>query len=116
MGTDAPTPYLYNLPEAAVRRFREQIIVIDLLNEGNPEILCRAVRACIQEKPADFRGQNLWDRGAFPGEPLCEKITWRVKQPWYAPRNLQEMKAREQAENIIATLKRRQQEKRSRGG
>lgn len=37
IGTDAPTSYLYNSPIGAIERFKKQVKLINLLNEGNPE-------------------------------------------------------------------------------
>jgi len=37
VGTEAPTPYLFNIPAEYVERFRKQVTVIDLVNEGSPE-------------------------------------------------------------------------------
>jgi tetrahydromethanopterin S-methyltransferase subunit A len=37
IGTEALTPFLYNLPIESIGRFRKQVKLINLLNEGNPE-------------------------------------------------------------------------------
>ena len=37
IGTDAPTSYLYNSPIGDIERFKKQVKLINLLNEGNPE-------------------------------------------------------------------------------
>ena len=37
IGTDAPTSYLYNSPIGAIERFKKQMMLINLLNEGNTE-------------------------------------------------------------------------------
>lgn len=107
----APTPYLYNLSTTAIERFREQITIIDLLNEGDPGLVREAVRTCIQESPAPFRGLRLWDCGAFPGEPVTEPITWRITQPWYMPRDEGEQKAKEKVDSLIERLRRKQEER-----
>lgn len=90
IGAKAPTPYLFNVPPGSVERFREQITVIDLVNEGSPDMLRQAVRACYQEEPIEFRGVPLCDPGAFPAPPLCGKITWRVTNPQRQPKDEQE--------------------------
>ena len=56
IGSEAPTPYLFNIPTGHVERFRKQITVIDLLNEGSPEVLRQAVWSCYQEESTLFRG------------------------------------------------------------
>jgi len=110
IGAKAFTPYLYNVPSEMIERFRRQYTLVDLINEGDPALVKRAVHACIQEEPTDFRGLKLWDPGAFEEEPLCAKIAWKVKEPWYAPRSDDEMKAKQRVDDIIAKLRRRQEE------
>lgn len=90
IGAEAPTPYLFNVPLESVERFREQITVIDLINEGSPDVLREAVVACYQEKPTAFREYQLHDCGAFSEPPICSKITWRVTQPEREPKNDEE--------------------------
>ncbi len=90
IGTKAPTPYLFNLPAGAVERFREQVTVIDLVDEGSPEVLRQAIRVCYQEEPSEFRDYRLHDPGAFPAPPLSGGITWRVTHPNREPKNEQE--------------------------
>ena len=90
IGAKAPTPYLFNVPAGAVERFREQTTVIDLVNEGSPDVLRQAVWACYQEEPTEFRGYRLSDPGAFPAPPLSGKITWRVTNPQREPKDERE--------------------------
>ncbi len=111
VGSDAPTPYLYNLPPGSVQRFREQIRTIDLLNEGDPKVVRDAVWSCYQEEPTPFRSYTLFDPGAFPAEPICSTITWRVQQPWYAARTEKEREAQERLREFMAQVKRKVDEK-----
>jgi len=115
IGAEAPTPYLYNLLPEAVERFREQIEVVNLLNEGDPKLIRDAVWSCYQEEPTDFRGQSLFDPGAFEGEAICSTITWRVHQPWYAPRNDAEREAQDRLQELMAEVKRKVEEKQRAG-
>lgn len=85
VGAKAPTPFLYNLPEQYVARFRKQVTVIDLVNEGSPEVLRQAVWSCYQESPTRFKDYVLFDPGAFPEPPLSGKITWRITRPGREP-------------------------------
>jgi len=102
IGTKSPTPYLFNIPREYVERFREQIKLINLLNEGNPDTLRQAVWSCYQEKPTRFRDYLLYDPGAYPGEPLLGKITWRVTRPWAEPKDEEERKQIEKLQDIMA--------------
>ena len=111
VGADAPTPYLYNLPGEAIQRFREQIRPIDLVNEGDANAVRDAVWSCYQEEPTLFRASSLFDPGAFPAEPICSTITWRIRQPWYAPRNEEEREAHERLQDLMAEVRRKLQEK-----
>jgi tetrahydromethanopterin S-methyltransferase subunit A len=115
IGSESPTPYLYNLPPESIQRFREQVKVIDLLNEGDPKVVREAVWSCYQEEPTEFRGYPLFDPGAFPGEPICSTITWRVRQPWYAPRTEKEQEAQQRLQEFMAEVRRKMEEKQQRG-
>jgi tetrahydromethanopterin S-methyltransferase subunit A len=103
IGSEAPTPYLFNIPTGHVERFRKQTTVIDLVNEGSPEVLRQAVWSCYQEEPTPFRGYMLHDPGAYPEPPLSGKITWRVTNPERQPKDEKE---RSQAEKLKALMER----------
>jgi len=90
IGAQARTPYLFNLPGEFIERFRKQITVIDLIDEGSPDVLRQAVAACYQEQPTAFRNHMLHDPGAYPEPPLSGKLTWRVTQPERQPKNDEE--------------------------
>ncbi len=105
IGTSSPHPFLYNIPAEFVERFRKQLTLIDLQFEGDPEVIRKAVRACYQEKPVDFRGYSLYDIGAYPGEPLSGKITWRITMPWAVPENDKEKEALERAKELLNKLR-----------
>ncbi len=82
IGTDAPHPFLFNLSVQMIERFREQLSIIDLQFEADPNLIRKAVWSCYQESPVEFRGYSLYDQGAYPEPPLSGKLTWRVTQPW----------------------------------
>ena len=103
---EAPTPYLFNAPQEAVERFRDQVTVVDLINEGSPDVLRRAVAACYQETPTSFRDLLLHDPGAFPGPPLSGRITWRVTCPEKEPKNEEERVESAKFEEIAALVRR----------
>lgn len=105
IGTSAPTPYLFNLHSEFIERFRKQVRVIDLLNEGDPELIKRAVWAWYQESPTEFRGYSLYDPGAYPEAPLSGKLTWRVTQPQREPKDETERQQREKLKELMAQLK-----------
>ncbi len=109
IGTDAPHPYLYNIPGKIIDRFRKQISLVDVQFEADPDVIRKAVWSCYQEKPVDFRGYSLWDPGAFPEPPLSGKITWRVTQPWAEPPNEKEKEALEKAKELIEKLRKKSQ-------
>lgn len=101
VGATAPTPYLFNIQPHFVDRFREQIILINCINEGTPDLIREVVSACYQEEPVLFRGHGLCDIGAYPAAPLSGKITWRVTHPEKEPKDEEE---REQMENLQARM------------
>lgn len=105
IGAQAPTPYLFNIPSEFVERFREQIIVIDLINEGSPDVLRQAVWSCYQEKPTSFRQYELCDAGAYPAAPLSGKITWRVTRPSEQPKSDKERVQIEKLKSLMEHIK-----------
>lgn len=90
IGAKARTPYLFNVALEQIERFRKQISVIDLIDEGSPDVLRQAIAACYQEQPTVFRNYRLHDPGAYPEAPLGGKITWRVMQPEREPKSDEE--------------------------
>jgi len=105
IGAKAPTPYLFNIPAEFVERFRRQITVVDLINEGSPEVLRQAVWSCYQEKPTSFKEYKLYDVGAYPEAPLSGRITWKVTQPSMAPKSDEEKAQREKIQALMERIK-----------
>jgi tetrahydromethanopterin S-methyltransferase subunit A len=66
IGTKAPHPVLFYLPFEFIDRFRNQLEMIDVQFEGDPEIIRRASWSCYQENPVAFRSYSLHDPGAYP--------------------------------------------------
>jgi len=111
IGSPSPTPYLFNLPPGLVERFRKQVTVINLINEGSPEVLRQAVAACYQEQPTSFRNYLLHDPGAFPEAPPSGKLTWRVTHPEREPKNEEEKQERGRFAELTQRIKRANEEK-----
>jgi len=107
LGTNAPHPFLFNLPVEFIARFRKQLTLIDLQFEGDPELIRQAVWSCYQEAPVEFRRQSLYDLGAYPEPPLSGRITWRVTQPWAEPADESERAALNKARGLIARVRMR---------
>lgn len=111
VGAKALTPYLFNVPLEYIERFREQVTVIDLVDEGSSEVLRQAIQACYQEEPTPFGEYVLSDPGAYPEPPLSGKITWKVRKPASEPKDEQSRnrveKARELIDRIKKSVKRR---------
>jgi tetrahydromethanopterin S-methyltransferase subunit A len=105
IGTKAPAPHLFNIPEHWVDRFIKQTKLIDLVDEGTPETIKDAVWSCYQEKPTRFRNYELFDIGAYQEEPICGKITWKITNPAYAPKNEREQDALEKMQKLIKNLR-----------
>jgi tetrahydromethanopterin S-methyltransferase subunit A len=105
IGSDSPHPFLYNLPEGFIERFREQIEIVDLQFQDDPELIRKAVWSCYQEEPVDFRGYSLYDKGAYPEPPLSGSLTWRVTQPWVGPLDENELEAKKRAEELMEQLR-----------
>lgn len=105
LGTEALTPYLFNLPMEYIVRFRQQVQIINLVDEGEAELLRSAVRCCFQEEPVPFRNYTLHDPGAYPEEPLSGRLTWRVTRPHEEPKDDVERQQREKLRNLMARFK-----------
>lgn len=103
--TNAPHPYLFNLPIEMIERFRKQLSLIDLQFEGDPDLIRKAVWSCYQENPVEFRGYLLYDPGAFPESPLSGKLTWRVTQPWAEVLDDKERVAKKKAQELMERLR-----------
>lgn len=107
IGTKSPAPYLFNIPAEDVEQFREQVALVNLLNEGDSDVIRQAVWSCYQEKPTQFRSYSLYDPGAYPAKPICRKITWRVTRPHIEPKDETERKQVERLKEIMADIKKR---------
>lgn len=107
IGSDSPHPFLYNLPKEFIERFREQVELVDLQFQDNPELIRKAVWSCYQEEPVEFRGYSLYDKGAYPEPPLSGSLTWRVTQPWVGPLDEKELEAKKRAEELMEKLRTR---------
>jgi len=88
LSAKAPAPYLPNISLETIERFRKQIAIVNLISEDdprqgmNPENVKKAIWSCIQEKPVEFLGYSLYDPGAWPEPPICQKISMKVTEPW----------------------------------
>jgi len=116
IGSEALTPYLFNIPTGYVERFRKQITVIDLLNEGSPEVLRQAVWSCFQEEGTPFQAYMLYDPGAYPEPPLSGKITWRVTQPQREPKTEEERSQAGKVQALSERIQKALKEKRRAAG
>ena len=107
IGTSGLSAYLYNVPMEFITRFREQLTLVDCQFQ-NEEVIRKAVWSCFQETPVEFRGQILFDPGAFLKPPLSGKLTWNVTQPWAEPADDKERAAKQKALELIERLKKKQ--------
>jgi tetrahydromethanopterin S-methyltransferase subunit A len=107
IGTSGLSAYLYNVPMEFITRFREQLTLVDCQFQGE-DVIRKAVWSCFQETPVEFRGQVLFDPGAFPEPPLSGKLTWKVTQPWAEPGDEGERAAKKKALELIEQLKKKQ--------
>jgi tetrahydromethanopterin S-methyltransferase subunit A len=107
IGTTSPHPFLFNIPMEFITRFRKQLTLIDLQFQGDPNIIQKAVWSCYQDAPVDFRGQSLYDLGAYSELPLSGRITWRITQPWAEPENEGERVAQKKAKELMERLRMR---------
>ncbi|MCX6354129.1 MAG: tetrahydromethanopterin S-methyltransferase subunit A [Candidatus Aureabacteria bacterium] len=116
IGSESPTPYLFNISMEHIERFREQVTLVDFLNEGSVDLVRGAVQACYQEEPAEFRGYRLFDPGALRKPPLSGKITWRVTQPEKEPKTEEERIQMEKGRAMVEWVRKKMEEKKLRKG
>jgi tetrahydromethanopterin S-methyltransferase subunit A len=114
VGSEAPTPFLFNLPSEFIDRFRSQITVIDLVDEGSPEVLRQAVWSCYQEDPVPFKHYTVCDVGAYPQPPLTGKITWRITDPQRQPKTDEQRTKMEKAHALMERIRKSVEEKKRR--
>ncbi len=107
IGTSGLSAYLYNVPMEFIDRFRMQVTLVDCQFQDEP-VIRKAVWSCFQETPVEFRGQMVFDPGAYPEPPLAGKLTWSVTQPWSEPGDEKERAAKQKALERIAMLRDRQ--------
>lgn len=81
IGSQAKTPYLFNIPLEAISRFREQLTLIDLIGEIDPEVIMKGISSCYQENPTPFKEYKLYDPGAYSNSAIFCSLTWKVKHP-----------------------------------
>ncbi len=111
IGTESPHPFLFNISDEMIDRFRNQLTLVDLQFQGDPGLIRQAVWSCYQEEPVDFRGQTLYDCGAFPEPPLSGSITWKITQPWGEPKNEKEREAKKKAFELMEIIRERTRKK-----
>ena len=81
IGSQAKTPYLFNIPLETISRFRDQLTLIDLIGETDPEIVTKGVWSCYQENPTPFKEYSLYDPGAYSDSAISCSLTLRVEHP-----------------------------------
>jgi tetrahydromethanopterin S-methyltransferase subunit A len=110
IGTKAPHPLLFNVSIEMIERFRKQLTLVDLQFETDPDLIRKAVWSCYQESPVEFRGQSLFDPGAFPEPPISGRITWRITQPWAEPTDEAEREALRKTQELMKKLREMQEQ------
>ena len=81
IGSQAVTPYLFNIPLEAIERFRKQVSLVDLVGEMDPEIISKAIWCCYQEEPTAFKEHTLHDPGAYSEAGISATLTGKVEHP-----------------------------------
>jgi len=81
IGSQAVTPYLFNISLGAIERFRNQVTLVDLVGEMDPQVVAKAVWSCYQEEPTTFKEHMLHDPGAYCETGIATRLTGRVAHP-----------------------------------
>ena len=114
IGTESPTPYLFNLPKEYIERFRKQIVTVVNLLFAPDEKVKEAIRCCYQENPTKFEDYTLYDIGAYTEPPISGKLTWRVTNPEREPKNEEEREQKEKLQERMEWIKQKLAEKQRR--
>ena len=110
IGSEAVTPYLFNIPLEAIERFREQVTLVDLVGEMDPAVIGKAVWSCYQEEPTPFKDYMLYDPGAYSEAGISCTLTGKVKHPeeieeWEIDELLKEIEGAEAPVEPLAAAK-----------
>lgn len=81
IGSQAVTPYLFNISLEAIERFRKQVTLVDLVGEMDSQVVVKAVWSCYQEEPTAFKEHMLHDPGAYCQTGIPTRLTGRVAHP-----------------------------------
>ena len=90
--------------------------MIDLVDQGLPDLVRQAVWSCYQESPTPFRDYLLWDPGAYPEPPLSGKITWNIRRPGREPVDAEGRARVERARALVERIRQSVEERRRRQG
>jgi tetrahydromethanopterin S-methyltransferase subunit A len=107
VGTESPHPFLFNISREMIERFRDQLTLVDLQFQGDPDLVRKAVWSCYQEEPVEFMDYELYDMGAYPEPPLSGTITWKILQPYWEPEDEKQREAKRKAQELMERIKER---------
>jgi len=116
IGTESPHPFLFNISLEMIERFRDQLTMVDLQFQGDPDLVRKAVWSCYQEEPVEFMGYKLYDMGAYPEPPMSGTITWKVLQPYWEPEDEKQREAKHRAQELMERIKQRNIERAQESG
>ena len=116
IGTESPHPFLFNISREMIERFRDQLTLVDLQFQGDPDLVRKAVWSCYQEEPVEFMGYQLYDPGAYPEPPMSGTITWKILQPYWEPEDEKQREAKQKAQELMERIKQRNIERAQESG
>lgn len=59
INANGPIPFLKNIPLDEVERFRNQIVIINMIEEKDPNIINKKIDECIRDDPGAFKGEIM---------------------------------------------------------
>jgi len=59
IGAKGNTPFLKGIDEGQIERFRQQIEIVDLMGEENPQKIMKEVENCLRKNPGLFTGKPI---------------------------------------------------------
>lgn len=109
IGSQAVTPYLFNIALEAIERFRKQVTLVDLVGEMDSQVVVKAVWSCYQEEPTVFKEHMLRDPGAYCQTGIPARLTGRVAHPeaveeWELGDVIKKIEAEEEGEVPVSAI------------
>lgn len=80
IGAKGAMPFLRGLSKKEVETFRQQVEVVDLIGEFNPDVIAKAIQGCVSGNPGPFKDRT--ENTTQEPEQQTERITAEPSDRW----------------------------------